>query len=488
MTLPFARTVERDGALGNASNVSGLPMAVVGPCSAAASLLPQSFLRVPDLITALGEGPLVDHAAYVLDTYKRPVIVVPTGASEPHVYSAVDVSGVDGTSTPSVASPSTAPKDDYEVSVKVVAGGVVGTAGITYRISYDAGRSYAAPVALGTATTIPIAGCSGVALSAGSLAAGDVFTFSATAATPLTSELSAALDSLTSTGKAWEFAFITSPLAAADASAVATWLASLHAVGKHHWAAGNFRLPAAGETEADYLDAFEVFRATFSSTSLVVGAGAAKVMSPISRRQYRRPAMLPVAALISACSEEIDPAALDGKLGGDTGPLPGTAIRDAEGNPEAGYHDEAVNPGLDDLHATTLRTWDGELGVYVGNCRLMGSDDSDFQFVQARRVMNIARTVARAYMLRRLSKPLPISPRTGFVQEWKLREIEAGCNEALSKALLQKPKASAARVVLSRNDPVTTAPYPLTGQLKVVPLAYPKEITIEVSFAQTLEG
>ncbi len=51
----------------------------------------------------------------------------------------------------------------------------------------------------------------------------------------------------------------------------------------------------------------------------------------------------------------------------------------------------------------------------------------------------------------------------------------------LRDALLAKPKASAVRFSLSRDDNVLSTGT-LTGELFVTPLAYPREIRIEVGF------
>jgi hypothetical protein len=60
-------------------------------------------------------------------------------------------------------------------------------------------------------------------------------------------------------------------------------------------------------------------------------------------------------------------------------------------------------------------------------------------------------------------------------------EIEAGANAALAGALLAKPKASAARFVLSRNDNLLSTKT-FTFDARAVPLAYPEVFTGGVGF------
>lgn len=486
MTLPVTRTIEKDGAIGNATQLSRPPMVVVGPCSAGPVNKPRAFAKIQELTAEHGDGPAVELAAYALETYRRPVILIRTEAGEAHSYGAIDNSGITGTAVASIDNPSTAPADDYEVRVLVVAGGTVGADGITYRLSYDAGRTYSPPLPLGIATTIPVPGASGIDVTLGDLNPGDVIAFDCWCATPTSGELSTALEALGVSARDWEFAVVAAPIDLARAAVVSAWLEDLHDKGKHHWAAGNFRAPNAGESEANYRTAFETFRNNFASTSVSIAAGTCQLYSPISRRQYRRPAVFPVAALVQNVSEEIDVAAVDSKYPKDLGPLPGVSVRDDDGNPMEGYHDEDANPGLDDLRATTLRSWSGYSGTYVGNCRLMSSDSSDFQFVQHRRVMNIARKVLNEYMIQRLSKPLEIDRKTGFVREADLLNIEAEAMRRLDKALTSK--ASAWQFTLSRTDPILNPPYPLTGEFKMIPLGYPKEITVTVAYTRTLDG
>jgi hypothetical protein len=63
-----------------------------------------------------------------------------------------------------------------------------------------------------------------------------------------------------------------------------------------------------------------------------------------------------------------------------------------------------------------------------------------------------------------------------------LLALESALNSQLSNALLGKPKASSVRVVLSRSDAILQPPYPLTGKLRMVPLAYPKDVSLDAGW------
>lgn len=486
MAVPNARTEEQDGQVGNQAPSSGLPMAIVGPATAGA-FTPGDFQSSSAVRAEYDKGPLVEAACYALDNFGVDVVLCRTEASEAHAYGAVDDSLLEGTTTPTVES-TVEPADHYQCRVRFEAGGAIGTPGIKYRLSLDDGLTYSPPYPLGAAAFIVFPDTGGVRLnlSAGTVVAGDEVAFTATPARWTSSELGDALELLGQTTRAWGFVQVVEDLDITSALVVAAFLQSQHAAQKHKWGFGSFRARGASESVADYYDAWETFRATVSSTSLVVSLDRCDMLSSYAKGRLRRPPSMAIAALAAAVSEDIDPAAIDEKYSNDPGPLPGVTIRDARGNLK--YIDAQENgSAFDDLNATVLRTWDGYSGVYPNNVRLLSAPDSDFQFLPSRRVMNVARTVANRYMTKRLSKKLQRDIRTGFVRSDVLETIEAGANAVLEAALLTPGMVSGISLVMSRNDPIISAPHRLTGKLRLAGPAYPKEVVVEVGWAVTLQ-
>lgn len=482
MTLPRARTTELDGGMGIRPPSSGMPMAVLGQCAAGDANVPASYGRDKDVAADFVAGRAAEAGAYGLQQYGlASVLMVRTETTGVAFdYGTVDLDDFDGTSVVTFDE-AVEPLDDWDVVVKFPTGGTIGVDGIQLQWSLDAGRSYSPLTNLGTAAFFVIPGSGGVKLefAAGTVIAGDIVRCSMVASTWDDTELGAALDALALSALPWEFVQICGALDSSSATVVSAWLTALHAAGKHKWAFGHFRYPTAGESEAAYAAAFNAEFSAIGASSLVVAAGAKKVLSAITRRTYRRPPSHAVSALAASVSEEIDLAQIEG------GRLNGVTLRDARGNPEAGFHDEAAYPGLDDLRALTLRTWDDETGVYVGNPRLLSAAGSDYDFLQKRRLMNLARTYVNWYFRRRLSKPLLVNKKTGFVAERELLSMESAVNKGLERLLTAKPKVSSVRVVLSRSDAVLLPPYPLTGSLRMVGLAYPKDINVEAGWALT---
>lgn len=471
--LPGVKTTEADGGLGINPPTTGGMMAIVGPAPAGPSATPSAFARVADIETTYSNGPTVEAAAYAIERYGRPIIFVRTGATNVGTYGAVTFTGT-GTSVPTTAA-GTFPDDDYEAYLIVKDPGTIGVAGITIQWSLDNGRTLSPKTALGTATffIFPNSGGARVNFAAGTLVAGDTVAVRCGAPNWNATELDTALTALQASALNWEFFQIVGALDATAAATASARLTAMHNAAKHKWGHGHFRMPNAGESDAAYQAAFGTAFSSFSDTSLVIAAAAAKVLSSRSRRQYRRPPSFASAALASSVFDEIDLAMLD------LGVLPGVQIRDANGNVDE--HDEAINPGLDDLRALSLRTFD-DTGVYITNPRVMAPAGSDFIFLQFRRVMNIARQVVRNYFKRRLSKIVRVDAKTGFILEQEAANMDAEVTAALRQEILTKPKASALSFVLSRNDAILTPPFPMSGDLRMVPLGYPKTITLRVSW------
>jgi Protein of unknown function (DUF2586) len=477
MTLPAVIITEQDGALGVLPPSAGRLLAVLGTAEAGPIATPATFGRVKDLIATFTAGPAVEAAAHWIDTYGKPVVFVrvDAAAGDTGEVSTITANPGAGTAVVTVAAGAT-PNDSYEVVWRVVVGGTVGTAGITYQFSLDGGRSYGAVTALGTAVLVAVPGAGGVSIEigTGTLTANATYAFRTTHAAVEASTIGAAIDALAASVANWELALFADPITPMTFDQIELKWAGLHADGKYRAWLGNVRMPDAGETEQQYLDAMVT---AFGASVTVHGSlyfGSCKLISSISSRQYKRPVVWPVAAREQHVSEETNVADIN------LGSLIGVSIRDANGNPDE--HDESIFPGADDARFGTLRTWDGLPGVYVTRPRVFSAEGSDFRLLPHRRVMNLAHMALRSYFLRRLNKPIRVDRVTGFVLEEEALEIEAGAIAAMSSTLLAKPKASAVQFALSRTDNVLST-MTLTGTARVIPLAYPEWIELDVGFA-----
>ena len=485
MSQPAVTITELDGALGILPTSAGRLYALAGVSSAGPVDTPATYARVSDIQADFGGGPLVEAAAHYIEKYGRPVLLVRTGQTTVGAFpdGATVVETDSGTSAVTVDNVGTAPWDDYEFHLKIVTGGTIGVAGITLQWSLDGGRTLSPVTALGTAAdfTFPSSGAAGseptVDFAAGDLNTGNVITFGGTAPKWNTTEIGTALDALIASAASWEICQTVGDLEGADFDTIDPKFTAALAAGKYFSWYGSTRMPltplGVTETEAAYLIALD---AIFSSKATVHGsicAGAAQTISSVSGRQYRRPVAFAVAAREAFVSEEVNIADVN------LGTLPGVSIRDANGN--ALHHDESLNPGLDDARFTVLRTWNEIQGVYVNRERIFSAAGSDFDLHTKRRVINLAHGALRVYLIRRLNKPIRVDAQTGFILEEEAREIESGGRAALRSVLLAKPKASGIEFTISRTDNILSTKT-INGTARIVPLAYPEFIEIEIGF------
>lgn len=471
MTLPGVRINELDNQLGAVSSASGGKMfAIAGPSSTGPVNVPGTFARSKDIVAAYGGGPLVEAAAYWIEKYQRPVMLVRTAVTGDAAVSTVDHEAT-GTTVVTVGDDPTTP-DDYELALHFLKGGTVGQAGITYRVSYDAGRTWSGAMSLGTATEITYPG-TGVTfeLAAGTVVAGDVHTATATAPQWNGTNLQAALAPLGVTTVPWEYVLLVGGVIDSTTFDVAEAVTT-YGNGRHCWY-GNTRLPNAGETEAAYAAALAPLSAAKASKHPSVAAGATKLTSAISGRAYRRPLAWSAATRQASVDEHINVAAVD------LGPLPGVSIRAENGNPDE--HDEAISPGLDDLRYVTARTHPRKPGVYITLPRVFAPPGSDFKIAPNRRVINLAYEALDDYLLGIVHKPIIVSRKTGFILPSVAKDIELGADAVLAAVLLNAPKASGAFFKMSRTDNLLSVPA-LTCGAKVLPLAYPEWIDLDLSF------
>lgn len=471
MTLPGVDFTETDGGLGVLPPSAGRLVAFIGSATSGTKNQPATFARVKDLVATFTAGPVVEAAAHAISVTGKPVCVVRSDDSAGSVGSLTSVKT--GTSTVTVhASPT--PNDDYELVLKIIAGGTQGVAGITYQLSYDNGRTWSATTALGSATSVTFPGAGGVTfdIGAGTLVAGDTFSARSVAPAGDSTALTASLAALLVSAINWECVCVVSPLDSASVDALETAFAGLRASKRGYWL-GGAPMPTDSQSEATYLSAEVTALGAKSTKTGGICAGSAKTTSGVTGRSYRRSPLFTVAARQAGIAPHVDAA--DPNLGA----LPGITLTDANGNPED--HDEALFPGLDDARFITLRSIDGIPGTFITQPRLFAPSGSDFQIIPHRRVANVAYEALYQYFVMRCNHPILVDKTTGFIAQQEATEIERGARNAMAAALLADPMASSVQFSLSRTDNVLSTRR-LTGVARVVPLAYPTAFSIDFGY------
>jgi hypothetical protein len=486
--LPNTSITKQDGNTGVVKPSTSNVLAIIAPSEKGPQNLAGSFARKADALAQFGLGLLVEGAQYFMNTAKKPVVLIRAEASTAAAYSALDVSGVTGTSV--VTASATTPLDDYQnVTFKVVHGGTIGIAGITY--TYSLGPGHLSPVtALGTASSAafnaPVTNTpSGVSLdfAAGTLVAGDVVTFSTTGARMTNSDLVDALEALRVSKLPWDSVLVLGcPASSTTIATLDSWLEGLEGRGVFKNGYLNTRLKNAGETESAFATAMATLVSSSSSIRIDVGTDGGDLPSGITGLVQPRPVALGVAARALSFSIGVDPAYVA------NGPIPGFTIADDNGNPK--YHDENLFPGIDDLRLTTFRTIDGEDGVYITNANLLSPGGSDYVWDQHARTMNAAATIAYRMLTKELSRgvrkraPDPVTGKV-YILEEDAASIEILVNAALSRELENDTVAVA--LVLSRtNDLASNGPQTLDADLELEDEAYIKKFNVAAKFVRSI--
>lgn len=482
MPIPSVTINELDGSLGVLPPSAGKLFAHVGTSSTGPFNTPAAFGRAEDIVANYGRGPMVESACLDLEANGRPVVVVRTGATIAGDPGTLDTAGYTGTATPTLETD--VPDDDYDIVLLFVSGGTIGVAGITYQYSLDAGRTYSPVLALGVATEVvfPGTGTPGVTISfaAGDVEDDDVLTTRTTAPQWNAGELTTALDALKASSLNWGIAHIIGAMDPAGFTAADTAFESMFNMHKHRAFIASARMPDLGESDTTYSAALVAeFSASVSKWGSLC-AGSYDSVSAVPREagvsvsgwQFRRPVGFTFAVAQAGAETEATNVAEVAR-----GPLKKTSIRDVNGNPV--HHDAVLNPQLDDAKFVTLRTIEGERGVFITRPWIFSAPGSDFRLMPYRLVLNLTHDVTYSFFVKRLNSPVAVDPETGFILESSARELEESLLVLQQTAL--SGRASGVTVRINRTDNIL-ATNTITGDVRVIPLGYLEQIEISEGF------
>lgn len=177
--LPTASLLIDDAAGAFATGVDYI--AIFACVSRNADMTPRVFASAKGILDEHDYSPGGDYAASHIDGTKKPVLFIGLPISSPGVLGRVNSTGVTGSCAISVADTGHGFMEETQCSINVAVGGTVGTTGIQFDFSADGGRT-TKRIRLGTANsyTVPYLGIV-LNFGAGTLNAGDVYTFATTA-------------------------------------------------------------------------------------------------------------------------------------------------------------------------------------------------------------------------------------------------------------------------------------------------------------------
>jgi hypothetical protein len=464
-----------DGA-GSVVNVAQSKVqALIGVSSGGTAALQQvcSSTQPATILGLHGRGPLAEAAALialaggVALTVQIPIV-------SPGTASAVTKTGTSTSVVTLTLDGTVGAYDDYFVEGIVRTGGTIGTSG-KIAISLDGGKNFTPTIDLGTANTYVIPG-TGITLNfgAGTLVAGDTYTFSTKAPLGNAAGLTAAIDALRASAYAgqWGSIQLVASLvgfSAADMAQVQTELdssaASFEVYTRALSAIRDAYIPTAwggsGETEANWMTAIQTATSAQSTKRVSMHAGAYNIPSPYSVLGtsfiYRRQLSWAVAArTVTIPTQRMASRVKDGPLA--------AVVVDPSNDPSSGFifHDERITPGLTGSRFAAARTRVGKgQGFFLDLPNLMSPIGSQFQFFPQGSVIDVACSITYQTAVDEIDDDV-ILQTNGTLAPGEVRRIQTAIREALDQNMTSQAMCSGVSVVVDPTQNVRT-----TGKVKL---------------------
>jgi hypothetical protein len=380
--------------------------------------------------------------------------------------------------------------DEYYVRVKCATGGTIGATGIVLQFSLDAGRHFGPLIPLRTASEyeIPNTGVT-VEFGAGTLVAGDYWSFSTSAPTWDVGGVADAFEALRASpyGLAgWGSAHLVGVLASGDVAAVQTELEELEEhfifsrlITSSRDAAAPTAWGGSGETESAWMTSITTAYSAVDADRVCVGAGYYNMPSPYRNAVAGSPSFRrPLAWADAVRRVGVPPQRRGGRV--RDGSLTNISV-DAGSDPLDGfiYHDERVNPGLDAARFLAAMTWAKKQGFYVCHENLMAASGSQFTELVIGNVIDIACDIAYETGLDEISDDLRTKD-NGTLYETDATILQDAFDLALKTnmtdvAMITRGFTSVSRVA----NVLSTKKIPVT--VTIVPRVYVDEVNITLN-------
>jgi hypothetical protein len=297
--------------------------------------------------------------------------------------------------------------DDYFVRVLCTTGGTRGTAGIFFQVSLDAGRNYGPAIALGTASAyiIPRTGVQ-IDFGAGTLVAGDYWSFQTVAPSGNTSGWNAALSDLQASQYAlagWGGMHLADVVSGANATTLQSYLGgspdgSGGLASNYVWTnlivdVADVGAPTAwggsGQTEAAWMTQIENDYSATSAMRVCANAGGYNMPSAYANPAAGTPAYRRnLAWALDPRESAIPPQRLASRV--SDGSLSNIVVNPSS-DPNDGfvYHDERITPGLTTARFCAAKTRVGKQGFFIDSPNMMAPSGSIYTLLPLRQVMDI---------------------------------------------------------------------------------------------------
>lgn len=235
---------------------------------------------------------------------------------------------------------------------------------------------------------------------------------------------------------------------------------------------------AAGQTEDNWMNTLSTDFIAFNSARVSVVAGHADIYSPISKRYLRRSSAWVYSGWLSAISISTHPGQVD------LGALPLILTKNISLGRYGIYHDENLKPGLDSARFTTLRSVTGLSGFYITRGRIMTNPGSDFQYVQFRRVIDIASKLAFVGATKFLNKKFrvngPNEKFPGAIYPPDAVPVEKNIQSYILSNMGSEITSASVTIDKTTNFLSTGI---LNITIAIVPFGYAEEIKVKIGYA-----
>lgn len=443
----------------------------------------------PSQVNSLWDYCLLDDVAeYVITESGKPVLIVPQAPTTAGVLGTPSVHGSGNLASGDITADAIfAPTDDFDLAVRWTFGGTIGTGPIKFQYSIDSraiddeNKTWSAVQSLGTAEAINFPS-TGVVLDLANgktVVTGDYFTVHVTGPRLTDSDVSAALTALGRASLPWEVLDVEGIDASSTTAAnVNTFLAQQEALGKFKAFVIGARLrdQSTNETEAAYLTAMTTAWSGVGTIRGSVTADGGYLTSVPRGVDMIRKTSVPYAARLMAVDYTVDAARVrDGNL---------DSVRIVDGNGVAQFHDEQLDPGLDDQRLVTLRSFANKAGVFITNPNIISTPGDSYVLMQQARTMNRACEIAFAQLTEELSDSFFTDKTTGKIREDSAQALEAPVKAAIGTEMGKKVSGFDFR--LDRDTVFTPPTANLSGDINIQMPIYIKGFTINANLVKTI--
>lgn len=466
---------------------------VIGTCIGGTANIPVATTNPATLVSNFTAGPLVEAAGLVCQAGGT-VIAIKAATSAPGTATSV-VPTVTGGSTTTITltlNGTHGAYDDYYAQILCATGGTIGSTGIQFQVSLDAGRTYGAIISLGTATTYAIPN-TGITLNfaAGTLVAGDYWRFSTTAPAWNTAGVQAALVALGASQYAiagWGSTHIVGVSSAAAAASFQTYLDSLaaqflftRAIITARDALAPVAWGGSGETETTWINSLATAFSATSAKRICVGGGYYNTPTPYPNSAAGSPSYRRPLSWSDAVRRVLVPPQRRGGRVKD-GALTNITV-DPATDPGDGfvYHDERINPGLDAARFMAAMTWPKKTGFYIVHENLMSPVGSQFTELVLGNVIDIACDIGYATGVSEISDDLRLTS-TGTLFATDALILQGTIDGALAAGMTNVAMVSAAYSSVSQTANVgATNVIPI--DISILPRGYVDSIVETINLA-----